>query len=103
MKKRLGLTRHWGLTLVLWPQKKEQTLAANGFIGHIDINTIVNGNGIYPLEFTSRFGYPQLHIQLESITENFGQMLYKIAQGQDFQNAFHFGVFTDTRIFAKSG
>jgi len=37
------------------------------------------------LEFTSRFGYPQLHIQLESITENFGQMLYKIAQGQDFK------------------
>ena len=63
--------------------KMEQTLASNNFVGHIDINTIVNGNGIYPLEFTSRFGYPQINIQLEGITENFGNLLLKIAQGEE--------------------
>lgn len=63
--------------------KMEQTLASHNFVGHIDINTIVNGNGIYPLEFTSRFGYPQINIQLEGITENFGNLLLKIAQGEE--------------------
>lgn len=63
--------------------KMEQTLATHNFVGHIDINTIVNGNGIYPLEFTSRFGYPQINIQLEGITENFGNLLLKIAQGEE--------------------
>src|SRR5690606_1876116 len=33
--------------------KFQSTLAKHNFIGHIDINCIVNGNGIYPLEFTS--------------------------------------------------
>ncbi|TAK38500.1 MAG: phosphoribosylamine--glycine ligase [Saprospiraceae bacterium] len=65
--------------------RMEKTLAKDGFTGHIDINCIVNGKGIYPLEFTSRFGYPQVYIQREGISEPFGDMLFKLATGQSFK------------------
>jgi phosphoribosylamine--glycine ligase len=66
-------------------KKFEPILAKNKFFGHIDINCIVNGNGIYPLEFTSRFGFPQIFIQRTGITEPFGEVLYKVAAGEKFQ------------------
>lgn len=65
--------------------KMEKTLARDNFVGHIDINCIVNGNGIYPLEFTSRLGFPQIFIQRAGISEPIGRMLYKIASGQSFK------------------
>ncbi|MFH4963959.1 phosphoribosylamine--glycine ligase [Gaetbulibacter sp. M235] len=65
--------------------KFQNTLAKNNFIGHIDINCIVNGNGIYPLEFTSRFGYPQIFIQRAGINEPIGEMFLKIASGKSFK------------------
>lgn len=77
--------------------KFENILKNHHFVGHIDINCIVNGNGIYPLEFTSRFGYPQVFIQRAGITEPFGKMLYKIATGDDFKiqvkKGFQVGVY----------
>ena len=66
-------------------KKFESTLSKENFVGHIDINCIVNGNGIYPLEFTSRFGYPQIFIQRDGINEPIGQFLYKVANGDSFK------------------
>ncbi|MEH6679327.1 MAG: phosphoribosylamine--glycine ligase [Sediminicola sp.] len=66
-------------------RKFEATLAKHHFVGHIDLNCIVNGNGIYPLEFTSRFGYPQIFIQRAGILEPIGNMFHKIASGQKFK------------------
>jgi phosphoribosylamine--glycine ligase len=65
--------------------KFEATFAKDKFVGHIDINCIVNSNGIYPLEFTSRFGYPQIQIQRAGILEPMGNFLYKIAKGENFK------------------
>lgn len=48
--------------------KMEKALRKEHYCGYIDINCIVNGNGIYPLEFTARFGYPTIAIQLEGIS-----------------------------------
>ncbi|WP_157208522.1 phosphoribosylamine--glycine ligase [Mariniflexile maritimum] len=65
--------------------KFQSTLAKHNFIGHIDINCIVNGNGIFPLEFTSRFGYPQIFIQRAGINEPLGELFLKLASKKTFR------------------
>ncbi|MBI5079594.1 phosphoribosylamine--glycine ligase [Candidatus Wolfebacteria bacterium] len=66
-------------------EKMKPALIESGYIGYIDINCIVNGKGIYPLEFTARFGYPTIQIQSEGITMPTGEWLYKLANGEQFE------------------
>ncbi len=77
-------------------KKLEAKLAEEHFVGYIDINCIVNGNGIYPLEFTSRFGYPTIFIQQEGVAMPMGEFFYKMAAGEDFviktKKGFQIGV-----------
>jgi phosphoribosylamine--glycine ligase len=63
--------------------KMETVLAKERFVGYVDLNCIVNGNGIYPLEFTSRFGYPTIFIQQEGMATPIGQFLADLATGED--------------------
>jgi phosphoribosylamine--glycine ligase len=76
--------------------KFEGTLHKEGYVGYIDLNCIVNGNGIYPLEFTSRFGYPTISIQQDSMTTPIGQFFYELATGTckgfKVKSGFHMGV-----------
>lgn len=77
-------------TLMFWSPSNEifrstllkikAELAKSGYVGYIDINCIANAKGIYPLEFTSRFGYPTISIQMEGITTPWGEFLYKLAK-----------------------
>ena len=62
-------------------KKFEATLARHNLRGHIDLNCIVNGNGIYPLEFTSRFGFPQVSIQRAGLLEPMSELLFGVAAG----------------------
>jgi phosphoribosylamine---glycine ligase len=76
--------------------KMKEKLAAAGYVGYIDINCIANSRGIYPLEFTSRFGYPHISIAMEGVLSEWGQFLYGIARKEkpEFRTkrAFEVGV-----------
>lgn len=62
-------------------KKLEPKLAEEGYVGDIDLNCIVNGNAIYPLEFTARFGYPTIFIQAEGIATPMGELFHGLAEG----------------------
>ncbi len=79
-------------------KKLEPTLAREGYVGYIDLNCIVNGNGIYPLEFTSRFGYPTISIQQEGMLTPMGEFLYNLAQGNSFRFKARSGFQVGVRI-----
>jgi phosphoribosylamine---glycine ligase len=93
-------------------KKLEGKLRDEKYVGYIDLNCIVNGNGIYPLEFTARFGYPTIFIQLEGINMPVGEFMYKLASGElksfKYQTGFQIGVrivmppfpFNDPETFA---
>ena len=65
--------------------KMENALAESKYVGYYDINCIVNGRGIYPLEITARFGYPTISVQMEGIIAPMGEFLYNLAKGENFE------------------
>src|SRR5918911_381714 len=66
-------------------EKMEEKLQESRYVGYMDINSIANNKGIYPLEFTSRFGYPTISIQMEGVTSDWGKFLYQLAGGEATQ------------------
>lgn len=82
----MGTTMFWSEPNRLFTEtleKMEKKLAEENYVGYIDVNCIVNSNGIYPLEFTSRFGYPTIFIQQEGMITPIGLFLWDLAHGND--------------------
>ena len=95
----MGTSMFWSVPNKIFNQtlkKMESKLAEEGYVGYIDINCIVNSNGIYPLEWTSRFGYPTISIQQDSIISPMGDFFYELAKGESpklkVKSGFHVGV-----------
>ena len=63
--------------------KMAPRLAEEGYVGYMDVNCIVNGQGIYPLEFTARFGYPTIQIQSDGLNIPLADFFYQMATGGD--------------------
>jgi phosphoribosylamine---glycine ligase len=80
----MGTSMFWSAPNKLFTQtlkKMESILARERYTGYVDLNCIVNANGIYPLEFTARFGYPTTFIQQEGMTTPIGELFYGMASG----------------------
>lgn len=61
--------------------KLRPALAAAKHCGYININTIVNDDGIWPLEFTCRFGYPGFAICEALHAESWATILQRMTSG----------------------
>lgn len=97
----------WEMGTLMWFSRDEQSrlftetlarlkpfLARSGFRGDVDINCIVNEEGLFPLEWTTRFGFPALQLQRILATSSFTGFLYKVARGEqcDFEYTKGYGV-----------
>jgi phosphoribosylamine--glycine ligase len=83
----MGTSGFWYGASTLFNQtlaKMKDRLADAGYVGYIDINCIANARGIFPLEFTCRFGYPTINLQIEGVLSRWGEFLAAIARGQAF-------------------
>lgn len=57
-------------------------LRHHGYRGPIDLNTIVNDQGVWGLEFTSRFGFDSFPALMEAFTEPISDTLVKFCRGE---------------------
>ena len=77
-------------------EKMKEEIKKSGYVGYIDINCIANARGIYPLEFTARFGYPTISVQAEGVVSEWGEFLTAIAKGENYdlktKRGFQMGV-----------
>ena len=65
--------------------KLKDKLKNSGYQGCIDINCIANAKGIYPIEITSRFGYPTISIMMEGVITPWGGFLYNLARKEKME------------------
>lgn len=106
----MGTLMYWSEPNKLFRMTLERmrpALVESGYIGYIDLNCIVNGRGVYPLEFTARLGYPTIQIQQEGILMPTGEWLSRLARGEQFELRTKRGFQLGVRImvptyFAKS-
>jgi phosphoribosylamine--glycine ligase len=69
----------------------EPLLRAGRHVGYVNLNTIINADGVWPLELTCRFGYPGFAILSALFAEPCASILQRIACGAGDGFATHDG------------
>jgi phosphoribosylamine--glycine ligase len=84
----------------------EPLLRRGGYCGYVNLNTIVNETGIWPLEFTCRFGYPGYAIldplQETQWSELFRAMVTRSTESFVVRPGFSVGIVLTTPPFPYS-
>ncbi len=85
----------------------EPQLRTARHVGYVNLNTIVNEAGIWPLEFTTRFGYPGYAVLDPLQTTGWAELLGTMARrdgGKDFatRRGFSVGIVLTTPPFPYS-
>lgn len=84
----MGTLMYWAGSNIIFKmtlEKMKERLRAAGYAGYIDINCIANARGIYPLEFTCRFGYPTISVQMEGVSSPWGEFLFSLARKDSYE------------------
>jgi phosphoribosylamine---glycine ligase len=86
--------------------KMRHLLKENGYCGYINLNTMANDRGIWPLEFTCRFGYPGYAIldplQRTSWADLFKSMIERSVSRFETEPGFAVGIVVTTPPFPYS-
>lgn len=69
-------------------EKMGDVMKSFDFRGQVDINFIVNKDGVFPLEFTMRLGYPANYIEQELHKSKWGDFLGALAKGEKYDLKF---------------
>jgi len=69
----------------------EPLLKEAGHVGYLNLNTIINEDGVWPLEFTCRFGYPGFAVLEPLQALGWGELLKRMMRGGGARFPSHSG------------